>query len=144
MFANTSRIDFRVDAQFIRLPYLFRYCGVFTGIRQLEMRTAKRFTFHSNGQNSDLGYSIYVKQVECDRFPTTTTSRPLPTVPGRSTPTVTQSTYRPPIRTTTAFPNNPFTTTRRPPFSTYAPPVITPTNRPFITTPRTKYVCTIA
>lgn len=75
-----------------------RYCGTFAGIRQLDMRSgAKRFVFHSNGENNDVGYSIYVKQIECDRT-TTTTERP--TVPGRS-PIPPLSTYRPPFVSTT-------------------------------------------
>jgi hypothetical protein len=71
----------------------FRYCGVFTGIRQLEMGKLKRFTFHTNGEKSDVGYSIYIRQVECETEED---------VPGR-TPIPTLSTYGPPIRTTTTF-----------------------------------------
>ena len=43
-----------------------RYCGVFTGIRLLEMRKLKRFVFHSglDGSGGDVGYSIVVKVLD--------------------------------------------------------------------------------
>ena len=40
-----------------------RYCGIFAGVRLVEMGRLKRFRFHSNDKIADVGYSIYVKQV---------------------------------------------------------------------------------
>ena len=43
-----------------------KYCGIFTGLRMLEMNQEKKFRFRSNGNVSDIGYSIAVKQIECE------------------------------------------------------------------------------
>ena len=80
-----------------------RYCGVFTGIRQLRMGELKTFLFHSNGGNTDVGFSIYVKQVECEAT-TPVPPLPIPTVPGRSP----RPTFSPTLRPTITPPGSTF------------------------------------
>ena len=74
---------------------LDRYCGVFTGIRQLRMGELKTFLFHSNGANTDVGFSIYVKQVECEAT-TPVPPLPIPTLPGRTFAPTVRPTITPP------------------------------------------------
>ena len=70
---------------------------MFTGIRQLRMGDVKTFLFHSNGENADIGFSIYVKQVECEAT-TPVPPLPIPTVvPGRSPRPTFAPTARPTI-----------------------------------------------
>ena len=33
-----------------------KYCSTFTGVRLIEMGASKTFKFHSNDENSDIGY----------------------------------------------------------------------------------------
>ena len=50
-----------------------RYCGTFTGIRLIDMgKSFKRFVFHTDKENSEVGYSIHVQQISC-QFPEVST-----------------------------------------------------------------------
>lgn len=96
-----------------------RYCGVFTGIRLIEIEGIKRFRFHSNENNNDVGYSIFVRQIPCDEPISSSES------PGRTTPSF----------------NNDDTSSSKPDFSTSRPifstSISTPTSRPPFVTPTT-------
>ncbi|XP_059084293.1 uncharacterized protein LOC131881452 isoform X2 [Tigriopus californicus] len=130
-----------------------RYCGVFTGIRLLEIEGTKRFLFHSNERNNDLGYSIFVKQIQCDDPIPPSSESPARTTPSFNNDDTSSarpdfSTSRPNFSTSTASSTNrpPFvsTTTPNPFFTTFPtlPPSFGTTQNPFFTSSRPSFSST--
>jgi hypothetical protein len=94
-----------------------RYCGIFTGIRLVEMRALKKFVFHANEAANDVGFSIFVKQLPCEspatidpppRTPEPTTSTFEPEFPDPTT-TITVTSTATPVPELTDFPEPPVT-----------------------------------